>query len=253
MRNLGSLVGVLSFASVLAAGCAGEDAAGAEPEDGVSLTQVVSSGETTDGIDLTGTWGSRVRTNAKITAPVIGASDAPVDLAIKLLVKRTGGQISADVQICSLVSDSPSLKIDYSKMLPFMKQTVSAPDFEATAGSKVPLPPLVFRVGLSEGGGAVDVDGDTRPGGLLPIVALGLIPIQTYAGISLSISMDATVRSIDLIDGTAKFAGTGKIFGSNSPLLTGGELAVEQTLNPTPFAAKHFAGDVSCAELLKKL
>ncbi len=74
---------------------------------------------------------------AKITAPIIGASDAPVDLVIKLLVKRAGGQISADVQICSLVSDSPSLKIDYAKMLPFMKQTVGAPDFEAIAGSKV--------------------------------------------------------------------------------------------------------------------
>ena len=71
--------------------------------------------------------------------------------------------------------------------------------------------------------------------------------------ISLSISMDATVRSQDLIDGTAKFAGTGKIFGSNSPLLTGGDLSVEQTLNPTPFVAEHFTSDLSCAELSKKL
>lgn len=253
MRNLSSLMGTLSLASALSTGCAEEDAAGTEREDGISLTQVVSSGDTPDAIDLTGTWGSRVRTKAKITAPIIGASDAPVDLGIKLLVKRAGGQITADVQICSLVSDSSSLKIDYTKMLPFMKQTVSAPDFAAGAGAKVPLPPLVFRVGLSKAGAAVDVDNDMHPGGALPIVALGIIPIQTYTGISLSISMDATVRSKDLIDGTAKFAGTGKIFGSNSPLLTGGDLTVEQTLNPTPFAAKHFAGDVPCTELVKQL
>jgi len=250
MRTLSKLASLMSLQAFILMGCAADGEPNAADEDeGVVLAQQAAAG---GGVDLTGTWFARVKTSVKITAPLIGASTAPSELAIKLFVQRANGTLNIAAQICKLQTDSANLKIDYVKVLPYMKVAASEPDFEAAIGAKVPLPTLNFRIGIDAAGASVDVDGDKNAGGTLPIVALGLLGINSYTGLNLSIAMDATLKAADLIEGTSNFAGSGKIFGSNNPLLTAGEFVVEQMTNPTTFTSKRLAGDVSCADLLKQ-
>jgi hypothetical protein len=250
MGMLSRVAQLMSIQALLATGCAATDTELSDSDEESAVAQQVASA---GGVDLSGTWAARVKTAAKITAPLIGASNGPVDLGIKLFVKRSGGTLTADVQLCALTTDSANLKVDYSKALQYMKVTISEPDFVATVGGKVPLPLINVLVGIDAAGAAVDTDGDTNPGTTLPVVALGLLPINSYTGLNLKINLDATLKSADLIEGTSTFGGTGKIFGSNFPLLSAGELLVEQTQNPTAFSAKRIAGDVTCADAMAKL
>lgn len=249
MKKWSRVAQLMSLQALLATGCAATDAELVGGDEESAVAQQAASA----GADLSGTWAARVKTAAKITAPLIGASNGPVDLGIKLFVKRGGGQLTADVQICALTTDSANLKVDYSKVLQYMKVSISEPDFAATVGGKVPLPPINVLVGIDAAGASVDTDGDGNPGATLPVVALGLLPINSYTGLNLKINLDATLKSADVIEGTSTFGGTGKIFGSNFPLLSAGELLVEQTQNPTTFSAKRVAGDVTCADAMAKL
>jgi hypothetical protein len=204
------------------------------------------------GVDLTGTWFAKVKTKADIRVPIVGVAPSDVDLALKLFVKREGGKLSADVAICNLATTSASLVLGFDRVEPFIKLTESIPDFEATVGGKVPLPDVVFNIGQDAAGTAVDLDGDTFPGGTVGVIALGLLPLDAYVGLKLKITMDATLADPETVTGNATFSGDGNVFGSNFPLLTSGFVTVTQTLMPTPFSAKHYAGDVACAELLAK-
>lgn len=204
------------------------------------------------GVDLTGTWFAKVKTKADIRVPIVGVAPSDVDLALKLFVKREDGRLSADVAICNLATTSASLVLGFDRVEPFIKLTESIPDFEATIGGKVPLPEVVFNIGQDDAGTAVDIDNDKNPGGTVGAVALGLVPIDAYVGLKLKITMDATLADPETVTGNATFAGDGNVFGSNFPLLTSGFITVVQTLSPTPFSAKRYAGDVACAELMAK-
>jgi hypothetical protein len=233
----------LGFLSAL---CVTSSSAVADATDGVETLALQAAPS------LVGTWASKVSTTADLTVPLAGANPSKVELTLKLNVAATaGGQVSADVQICGLSTDSPNLKVDYSKLLPYLKTSISIPAAGATLGGKLALPDLVFRVGQDAAGASVDTDGDKNPGATLPVVALGILTINSYTGLDLNFKLDANWTDADTISGNGVFSGTGKVFGSNNPLLTGGTISVVQTKVPQPFAAKRVAGDPSCADLAK--
>lgn len=203
-------------------------------------------------ISLEGTWGSKVNTTADFTVPLVGTTPANVTVALRLDVKQVNGQLNADVELCSLTTDSASLKVDYTKAIQYFKGAVSIPASTFTAGSKLPLPEIDILVGQDADGKSVDVDADGKPGVTLPSTALGVLKLNAYTGLKLSLKLDATVTSADAIAGTGLLNSVGTIFGSDNALVTAGSLNVTQK-TPAQFTAKHFAGSVSCADLLKQL
>jgi hypothetical protein len=240
------IVGMLA-PPLFALGCMADT--GSELEDQAVLEQAATAAS---GIDLTGTWFAKVKTKANITAPIVGVAASDVDLALKLFVSQTDGQLKADIAICNLATNSPTLVLGFDRVEPYIKLTESVPTFEATIGGKVPLPNVTFHIGQDAAGTPVDIDSDKNPGGTVGVIALGLIPLDAYIGLDLGITMDATLADPQTVTGTATFNGKGNVFGSNFPLLTAGAVDVTQTLTPTAFTAKRFAGDVPCAELLAK-
>ena len=243
------IVGMLA-PSFLALGCAAD---AADPGSDFDEQPVLEQEATPpSGIDLTGTWFAKVKTKANITAPIVGVAASDVDLALKLFVSQADGQLKADVAICNLATNSPTLVLGFDRVEPYIKLTESVPAFEATIGGKVPLPDVTFHIGQDAAGTAVDVDNDKNPGGTVGAIALGLVPLDAYIGLDLSIKMDATLADAQTVTGTAVFAGKGTVFGSNFPLLTSGTVEVVQTLTPTAFTAKRYPGDVPCAQRLAK-
>ena len=115
----------------------------------------------------------------------------------------------------------------------------------------VPLPDMVFHIGQSASGAAVDMDGDGKPGATIPSVALGAVPFDAYVGMDLKIALVATLKDAQTVAGSSTFSGAGKVLGSTIPLVSSGTGGVKQTQIPTNFEAKKRTGDVSCADLLK--
>lgn len=242
------VVGALA-SSFLALGCSADTDVETSGDEGAAVLEQEAGGA---GVDLTGTWFAKVKTKADIRVPIVGSAPSDVDLALKLFVKRADGRLVADVAICNLATTSPSLVLGFDRVEPYIKLTESIPDFTAAVGGKVPLPEVLFHIGQDAKGTAVDVDNDKQPGGTVGAIALGLVPIDAYVGLDLKITMDATLKDAETVTGTATFGGTGTVFGSNFPLLTSGFITVVQTQTPTDFVAKHYAGDLPCAELLAK-
>jgi hypothetical protein len=96
----------------------------------------------------------------------------------------------------------------------------------------------------------VDTDGDQKPGVTLPVVAFGSLSIDAYVQLDLHLTLDATLQDPSTLAGNSTVLAKGKLVGSSFPLLTSGDLTVEQTTHPQPFTAKRFSADLSCADLL---
>ncbi|MET0341086.1 MAG: hypothetical protein ABW252_08785 [Polyangiales bacterium] len=217
-----------------------------ENDDGADAGSTSSGG----GVEMAGTWFTKVDAKAEITAPLVGASVSDVKLALKLFVKQEGGKLVADVSTCDLDTKSGSLSLNFDKVEPHIKLTESIPDFEATVGGKVPLPKVKFVVGQDDSGSSVDADEDGQSGVTVSSTALGAVPFDAYVGLTLSIEMDASLKDEKTVSGTATFDSTAKIFGSGIPLVTSGNVTVKQVQGPVKFDAKHYEGDVPCAKLM---
>lgn len=202
-------------------------------------------------VSLEGTWAAKVNTTADFTVPLVGTTPADVVVAVRLDVKNVNGQFQTDVELCQLSTDSASLKVDYSKALQYFKGNFSLPVQSFTAGDKLPLPDITILVGQDDAGKSVDVDNDGKPGVTLPSTALGVLKLNAYTGLKLTLKLDATVGAT-AISGTGLLNSAGTIFGSDNALVTGGALNVVQKA-PAAFTAKHLAGSVSCADVLKQL
>lgn len=218
----------------------------------VPLASAQAQEATAEAGSLVGTWGTKVTTAAEFTLPIVGAAAANIQVALRLDVREEAGKLSADVAICQLSTESPSFKVDYTKLLQYLKNEVSIPSASFAAGEKLALPDLVFTAGLDGAAKAVDTDGDTKPGVTMPATALGALAINAYVGLTMTIKLDATVKDADTIAGAGSFGVVGTIFGSNFPLLSSGVINITQK-TPAPFTAKRFDGSLSCAELLPKL
>jgi hypothetical protein len=227
---------------------------GCAPADDAEVSEDVSAlAQEAGGVDLTGTWGVAMTASSEMTAPLIGKSASKAALTMRFYVSKEGEQYRADVQICRLNTDSATVKIDYVNVLPQLKTSIVVPTFEPAIGGKVPFPNFVFRVGQDQAGASIDADRDGKPGATTPVVALGLLSINAYAGFELKVSLDALLKDAGTIQGGYSFGAVGKVFGSNSPLLPPGELRVTQTQPNASYTAKRFDGDIPCAELVKKL
>ncbi|MET0344206.1 MAG: hypothetical protein ABW252_24535 [Polyangiales bacterium] len=217
-----------------------------------ALSAPLGAAQAQEAVSLVGTWGSKVSTTADFTVPLVGATTANVTVALRLDVREEGGQLVSDVELCQLNTDSPSLTVDYTKVVQYLKTQIAIPAGAVAPGTKLPLPDINITVGQDAAGLAVDTDGDTKPGVTLPSKALGTLALDAYAGLKLSLKLDATVQNATSITGTGLLNTVGTIFGSSFPLLTGGAINVSQK-TPAAFTAKHFAGSVSCADLLPQL
>lgn len=203
-------------------------------------------------ISLVGTWGTKVNTSADIVVPVAGTSPANIQLALRLDVREEAGKLAADVEICQLTTDSASFKVDYAKLLQYLKTEIAIPATSPAIGAKLGLPDLVFKIGIDDAGKAVDTDADTKPGVTMPATALGALAINAYTGLVMTVKLDASLSAADTIVGNGTFSVAGTIFGSSFPLLSSGSINVTQKA-PAAFTAKRFEGSVGCAELLPKL
>ena len=203
-------------------------------------------------VSLEGTWAAKVKTTADFTVPLVGTTLADVAVAVRLDVKEENGQLNTVVELCELTTDSASLKVDYSKAIQYFKGSISIPSQSFAAGDKLPLPEINILVGQDDAGKSVDVDNDGKAGVTLPSTALGVLKLNAYTGLKLTLKLDATLASADSITGNGLLNSVGTIYGSDNALVTGGALNVVQK-GPAPFNAKHFAGSVSCVDVLKQL
>lgn len=204
-------------------------------------------------IDLTGTWAFAIATSAELSAPILGKSPSPAELALKIHITENDGQLRTKIEVCRLLTDSAMVRVNYGPILPRLTKTVDLPAFTPVPGSALPLPDLVFQVGQDDAGRPVDDDGDRHPGVTLPVNALGMIDLDAYTGFVLRAGLTASLTDEGTLKGALSFSAVGQVFGSSNPLLTSGELRVTQTTAAPEFTAKHFAGDVPCEQVISQL
>jgi hypothetical protein len=201
-------------------------------------------------VDITGTWFLRVNSQADVTAPVVGTLPSPIVLAMRIYVKRQGGNLLGEVEVCELETDSQSVTIDFSGLQMYIKQTVSMADVTPVRGEQLPLPDIELQVGQDASGNAVDVDGDGNPGGTVTVTALGLTTFDAWVRMGLKVSISAALEDTETMRGSVRYRASGRVIGTTSPLVTGGLIAVKQTQIPTAFYGQRQRGNVPCTVLL---
>jgi len=209
-----------------------------------------------NGVDLTGTWISEVKTSGTLTVPVVGSTNADIDLVIRLSLSKANGKLNGTFNICRLTTtttpDPNSLKVTFTNaVIATLGTTLSENDFTATVGAAVPVPDIEVLSGQDSSGKQVDSDNDGHPGDTVPSNIGGAIMLNAYTGFDIKISMASTLQDASTIMGTTNFTTSGTVFGSDNPLLTSGSINVTPSSKAVPFTAKKLAGDVACADVLK--
>ncbi|HVU00206.1 MAG TPA: hypothetical protein VHE30_00590, partial [Polyangiaceae bacterium] len=209
------------------------------------------------GVDLSGTWISRIQTSANETVPVVGSTAANLDIVLRLLVTRSAGQLNGQLDICRLntvtTPNASSLVVTFTPaVLATLTASASEPDFVATVGSPVPLPPITILSGRDAGGASVDSDADGNPGVTIPSNIGGVLSLNAYVGLTISSSLTSTLTDPTTLNGTADISTTGQVFGSDNPVLTSGTISVTPTSPSVAFTATKLPGDVPCADVLTR-
>ena len=234
-----------------AAGAGGAATGGAPETGGAPAT----GGGGPGGVDLSGTWISHVTTAGTITAPVVGTTAANIDIVLRLVVTQTATTLDGTLQICRLnpvtTPNASSLVVTFTPaVLATLQTTVSEPAFTAMIGQPVPLPPVTILTGQNAAGMSVDSDMDGNPGVTIPSNVGGIIQLNAFTGLTINTSLTSTLTNATTITGTASFASTGVVFGSDNPILTSGNINVTPSSNAIPFTATKLAGNVPCSEVL---
>lgn len=204
-------------------------------------------------IDLTGTWAFAITTSAELSAPILGTSPSPAEMAMRMHITENDGQLRAQIDVCRLSTDSTVVRVNYTPILSHLTRIVDLPAFTPAVGSEVPIPEVMFQVGQDDAGNAIDDDGDQHPGITLPVNALGAIDLDAYAGFVVRSGLSLVLTDEDTLRGTLEFSAVGQMFGSSNPLLTAGELRVTPTGAAPTLTAKHFRGDVPCEQAMSQL
>ena len=208
------------------------------------------------GIDLTGTWVSHVNAPGTLTAPVVGTTNANIDIVLRLSVSGApGGALSGTLQICRLnpvtTPNASSLVVQFTPaVLATLQTSISEPAFTAMVGQPVPLPDSTILTGVNAGGTQVDSDMDGNPGVTIPSNVGGILMLNAYTGLTIKTSLKATLTNASTITGTASFSSTGTVFGSDNPILTSGNINVTPSSSAIPFTAAKLAGDVPCSSVV---
>ncbi|MET0344455.1 MAG: hypothetical protein ABW252_25805 [Polyangiales bacterium] len=193
-------------------------------------------------------WVAKVQTKAIIVTPL--AANVPADLSYTVRIGAPDANGDSAVELCALGIGSSQFRFDPTKMLKFLKGSVTLPAIPAASGEAVAIPTIEIPVGIDAAGKATDVDEDKKAGVTMVASALGLLNMDVYVGIKFSLALDAKVQSADALAGNATFGVSGDIFGSSFPLLGPGKLEVKQTTVPQPFTAQRIAADQTCAQIV---
>jgi hypothetical protein len=214
-------------------------------------------GDGSSGVDLVGTWVSQVTTSGKLMVPVVGMTDADIDLVIRLSLTRAAGKLNGNFEICRLTTTTPdptSLKVTFTPtVLATLNAAVSEDDLSANVGEAVPIPGITIRSGIDAGGQAVDSDKDSNPGVTVPSDIGGVIQLNAYVGLTISVSLNGKLSAPDTLDGTTDFGTQGMVFGSDNPAaLSSGTISVTPSSPSVPFSATRLAGDVACSDVVTR-
>jgi hypothetical protein len=222
------------------------------------MSQSGGASSSTTGVDLAGTWIADVQSPGTVTVPLAGTVNANLRFVIRLFVAPTTGTLNMTFDICKLTvvttPDPKTLSVTFTPaVLATLTTSASEPAPVVNVGDAVPIPALTILSGVDASGNRVDADADSHPGVTLPGNVFGTIALNAYAGLTVNASFSPKLTAPDAISGTASFAATGKVFGSDNPLVTGGDMSVTPTPSDVPFTAKLLPGDVPCADVLTAL
>jgi len=214
------------------------------------------SGGSSSGVDLSGTWTADVQTVGTLTVPLAGTVNANLRFVIRLVVTGAADTLNATFDICKLtVVTTPDPKTLSVTFTPAVVATLSTSVSESApvvnVGDAIPIPAITIRSGIDSSGSSIDADADSHPGVTIPANVGGALPLNAYSGLTIQASLSPTLTAPDGISGTATFSAVGKVFGSDNPLLTSGDITVAPQSKDVPFTANRLSGDVPCAEVLK--
>jgi hypothetical protein len=217
-----------------------------------------SSGASATTADLTGTWIADVQTKGTESVPVAGTVDANIRIVMRLVLTETASALDVRYDICELTAvstpDPTALGVTFTPaVIATLTTTVSEPFTPVSVGDAIGLPPLTILSGIDGSGNAVDADADTHPGVTVPGTTWNNTSVNAYVGLTIQTTPSPKLTAPDAMGGTVSFAANGKVFGSDNPLLTSGDISVVPDSTAIPFTAKLLAGDVPCSDVLKAL
>jgi len=132
-----------------------------------------------------------------------------------------------------------------------LSTTTTENDFTATVGGAVPVPDMTILSGMDAMGKQVDSDMDMHDGVTVPSNIGGIIMLNAYTGLTIKVSLKATLKDANTITGTTSFTTTGTVFGSDNPILSSGMINVTPDSTAIPLTSTRLMGDVACADVVK--
>jgi hypothetical protein len=221
-----------------------------------------NSPTSTPGIDISGTWYTKVSAPGKVTAAV--DDNVTINAWIRNYLSPTG---DSTFSICKLAAPGGStLATTYSQALIDTLQTSGkqSGSVNVQIGDSVTLPTFTIYSGRDASGNPVDTlpptlpagDGDGHPGVTIPTTVAGTLQIEVYAGLVITANMSG-VKLVDAssMAGNTSFTTHGVVFHSSNETLVAPNSTIDVTTNdPTvAFTATKLDSDGStkCADIAK--
>jgi hypothetical protein len=215
------------------------------------------------GIDISGTWYTKVSAPGKITAAI--SDNVTINAWVRHHLSPNG---DFTFNICKLlVTGGSTLASTYSQALIDTLETSGKQpgSIYAQIGESITLPTFTTYSGRDASGNSVDAvpppfpagDGDGHPGVTIPTTVSGLIPIDVYAGLVVTTTMSgAKLTDATTMTGEASLKTQGVVFDSTSPALVAPKSSIDVTTKAAtiPFTAVKLDSDGSttCEEIAKK-
>lgn len=247
---------------LLQLGCADVGSASdGTPTPPMSSTRALTATET-PGIDITGTWFTKVSTPGSIKAAI--SDNVTIDAWIRNYVSPAG---DVTFNICRLATTGGVILANsYSQALIATLQATE-PRSGGTLfriGDAISFPTFTVYSGRDAAGNSVDAipppfpagDGDRHPGVTIPTTVAGLFKFNIYAGLVITVSMSG-LRLVDAatVAGDTSFSSHGVIFHSTNELLARPNMTIDVTTKAAsvPFTATKLDSDGSttCADIAK--
>jgi hypothetical protein len=206
-------------------------------------------------VDLVGTWIADVKGPGVETVPTVGTIFADLRVVVRFVITEASGTLSTKFDICKLnavtTPDPKALTVTFTPaVLATLNTTVSESTPTVHVGDAVPMPAFTVLSGIDAAGTSIDADSDSHPGVTIPGVVAGTWPASVYAGLTIPVTLSATLSAPDALSGTLTFSANGKIFATDTPWLTSGNMSVSPQPADVPFTAKLLPGDVPCTDVL---
>ena len=234
---------------LLQLGCAGTDSA----SDGISTR--ASTRALGTGVDVSGTWFTKVSTPGKIKAAI--SDNVTINAWIRQYISPDG---VVTFSICKLSTTGGSMLANtYSQALVNTLETTELLSAGTVyqPGDSIALPTFTINSGRDAAGSSVDAvpppfpggDGDGHPGVTIPTTAMGMIKFDVYAGLVITTSMSGVTLGADgaTMTGDTSFSSHGVVFDSTNRFLVAPNSTIDVTTNAAtiPFTATQLDTDGS--------